>query len=96
MRASVHSVHSVHSVRTRFSGRRARGVRCLLGGGNDLFEAWGVGACGEAGSVATEIALLATLVAGVTFGVAAVIGASAEHPLEVMTAVLAGLTGSGG
>lgn len=53
-------------------------------------------ACDEAGSVATEIALLATLVAGATLGVAAVVGGAVEHPLEAVTTVLHGLTGSGG
>ena len=50
----------------------------------------------DGGAIAVEFALLATLVAGLSFGVAVVIGASVEHPLQLLGTVLNGLTGSAG
>lgn len=83
---------------SRAGGSVDRGDRCAEGivrrvGGAVRCRA---SAQGEAGSVAAEFAMLATLVAGTTLGVAAVIGASVEHPLEALTAVVNGLVGTGG
>lgn len=46
----------------------------------------------DAGAIAAEFALLTTLVAGITFGTAAVVGTSVDEPLQALTSVLDGLT----
>jgi hypothetical protein len=49
---------------------------------------------GETGTVATEFVLLSSLIAAVTFGVAAVIGSGVDAPLIALSDLLKGFVGS--